>query len=148
MNNSVFGATMEHVQKQTDVKLVTTERRRDYLLSEPNYYTTNFFTENLLTIERRKTHILLCKPVYLILDPSITVMYEFWYDHVKPKYPFIIYVKTGDIYKSITEDVETKFDTSYNELYRPLPKGKNKKVLGITKDEKLKRAQTYSYLID
>ena len=97
------------------------------------------------------------KPVYLILDPSITVMYEFWYDNVKPKHPFIIYVKKDDIYKSITEDVETRFDTSYHELYRPLPKVKNKKVLGITKDEldwKIMtelvglRAQTYSYLID
>ena len=51
MNNSVFGKTMEIVQKHTDVKLVTTEKRRNYLVSETNYHTTKFFTENLLAIE-------------------------------------------------------------------------------------------------
>ena len=71
------------------------------------------------------------KPVYLglsILDLSITVMYEFWYDYVKPKYgekaklcymdtdSFIVHVKTDDIYKDIAEDVQTKFDTSNYEL--------------------------------
>ena len=50
MNNAVFGKTMENVRKYRDMKLVTTERRRNYLLSEPNYHTTNFFTENLLAI--------------------------------------------------------------------------------------------------
>ena len=58
---------MEHVRKHRDIKLVTTERRRNYLVSEPNYHFTKFFTEYLLTIEMRKTHILISKPVYLIL---------------------------------------------------------------------------------
>ena len=61
-------------------------------------------------------------------------MYEFWYDYVKPKYgknaklcyiytdSFIVVVKAGDIYKDIAEDVETRFDLSNYELYRPLPK--------------------------
>ena len=53
MNNAVFGKTMENVRKYRDMKLVTTERRRNYLLSEPNYHTTNFFTENLLAIEMK-----------------------------------------------------------------------------------------------
>ena len=60
--------------------IVTTERRRNYLVSEPNYHTTKFFTEILLTIEIRKTQILMNKPVYLglsILDVSKTVMFEF-----------------------------------------------------------------------
>ena len=70
---------------------------------------------------------------------------------------FILYMKTNDIYWDIAEDVETKFDTSNYELDRPLPEGKNKKVIGLTKDElggktKTKfvrlRAKTYSYLID
>ena len=75
----------------------------------------------------RKTQILMNKPVYLglsILDLSKTVIYEFWYDYVKPKYgenaklcymdtdSFIVHVKTDDIYKDIAEDVETRFDTS------------------------------------
>ena len=54
MNNAVFGKTMGNVRKNRDTKLVTTERKRNYLASEPNYYTTKFFTENLLAIEMKK----------------------------------------------------------------------------------------------
>ena len=101
-------------------------------------------------------------------------MYEFWYDYVKRKYnekaklcymdtdSFIVYIKTDDIYKDIAEDVETRFDTSNYEsechaIDRPLPKGKNKKVIWLMKDElsgkittKLVglRAKTSSYQID
>ena len=67
-------------------KLVTTERRRKYLVSESNYHTTKFFTENLLAREMRKFQILMNQYVYLglsMLDPSKTVMHEFWYDSVK-----------------------------------------------------------------
>ena len=109
MNNAVFGKTMENVRKHRNIKLVATESRSNYLESELNYYTTKFFTESLLAIEMRKTQILMNKPVYLglsILDWSKTVMCEFWYDHVKPKYDenpklyymdtesFIVHVKT------------------------------------------------------
>ena len=45
---------MENVRKHTNIKLVTTERRRNYLVSEPNYHTTKFLTENLLAIEMKK----------------------------------------------------------------------------------------------
>ena len=54
MNNAVFGKTMENVRKHRDIKLVTTERRRNYLVSEPNYHTTKFFTKNLLVIQMKK----------------------------------------------------------------------------------------------
>ena len=54
MNNAVFGKVMENVVMHRDIKLLTTERRRKYLVSEPNYQTTNFFTENLLAIEMKK----------------------------------------------------------------------------------------------
>ena len=115
-----------------------------------NYHTTKFLSETLLAIEMRKTQILMNKPVYLglsILDLSKTVMYEFWYDYVKPKCgenaklcymdtnSFIVHVKTEDIYKDIAEDVETRFDTLNFQLDRPLPTGKNKKVIGLMKDE-------------
>ena len=75
------------------------------------------------------------KPVCLgfsILYLSEILMFEFWYDYVKPKYgkktklcymdtdSFIVYIKRDDIYKDIEEDVETKFDTSDYELDRPL----------------------------
>ena len=90
------------------------------------------------------------KFVYLglsILNLSKTVMYdELWYDYVKPKYgessklcymdtgSFIVHVKTDNIYKDIAEDVETRFDISNLKLDRPLPKGKNKELIGLMKD--------------
>ena len=55
MNDSVFGKNMENVRKHRDIKLVITEERRNYLVSEPNYHTTKFFSERLLTIEMKKT---------------------------------------------------------------------------------------------
>ena len=70
---------------------------------------------------------------------------------------FLVYIKTDDIYKDIAEDVETRFDTSNYELDRPLPKRKNKKIIGLMKDElsgKIMtefvrlRAKPYSYLIE
>ena len=67
MNNSIFGKTMENVRKHGDIKLVVTERRRNYLVSELNHQTTKFFTENLLAMGMRKTQILMNKPVYLSL---------------------------------------------------------------------------------
>ena len=133
MNNAVFGKTMENVRKHRDIKLVTTERRRNYLVSEPNYHTTKFFTENLLAIEMKKTELLMNKPVYWglsILEWSKILICEFWYDYEKAKLcykdtdSFIVYITTDDSYKDIAEDVETRFDTSNNELDRPLPKGK------------------------
>ena len=54
MNNAVFGKTIENIRKQKDIKLVITERRRNYLVSEPNDHTTKFLTENLLAIEIKK----------------------------------------------------------------------------------------------
>ena len=55
MDNAVFGKTIENVRKHGSIKLVTTERRRNYLVSEPNYHTTKFFTESLLVVEMKKT---------------------------------------------------------------------------------------------
>ena len=63
MKNAVFGKTMENVRKQRNNNSVVTERRRNYLVSEPNYHTTKFFTENVLSIEMKKTEILMNKPV-------------------------------------------------------------------------------------
>ena len=63
MNNTLFWKTMENVRKHRNINLVTKERRRNCLLSEPNYPTTKFFTENLLATEMRRTQILMNKPV-------------------------------------------------------------------------------------
>ena len=81
MNNAVLGKTMGNVRKHRDIKLVTKERRRNYLVSEPNYHTTKFFSENLLAIEMKKIDIIMNKPVHLglsILELSKIVMYEIW----------------------------------------------------------------------
>ena len=108
-----------------NIKPVTTERRIIYLVTEPNYHTTKFFSETLLAIEMRQTQVFMNKVVdlgLLLLDLSKTIMSELWYDYVKPKYgentelcymdtgSFIVYVKTDEIYKDIAEDVETRFD--------------------------------------
>ena len=88
MNNAVFEKAVENKRKHRNIKLVSTERRSNYLVWERNYYTTMFFTENLLAIEMRQTQVLMNKPVYLrlsILDLSKIVMYEVWYDYGKPK---------------------------------------------------------------
>ena len=100
-NNTVFGKTTENVTKHRDTKLATIKRRRNYLVSEPNYHTTKFFTENLLVTEMKKTEILMDKSVYLelsILELSKILMYEFWYDYVKPKHgekAKLCYIDTG-----------------------------------------------------
>ena len=59
MNNAVFGKTMKNVRKHRDIKLVTTKRRRNYLVSKLNYHITKFFTENLLATEMKKKQICL-----------------------------------------------------------------------------------------
>ena len=118
----------------------------------------------------KKTQLIMNRPIYLgltILDISKTKMYEFWYDYLKPKYnnktmlcymdtdSFIAHRKMDDSYKDISEDVETRFDASNYNVNRPLPIGKNKKVLGLMKnklgDQIMKkfvglRPKTYAYL--
>ena len=89
MNNSVFRKTMENVRKHGNIKLIAAKRKKNYLVSQPNYHTTKFFTKNLLATEMRKPQILMNNPIYLglsILDLSKTVMHELWYDYAKPKY--------------------------------------------------------------
>ena len=120
MNNGVFGKTMDDLKRHRDIKLVTTEIRRNYLVSQPNFHITKFFTEYPLAIEMIRMN----KSVYLelsVLELSKILMYESWYDYVKPKYGekaklnymdtdrFIVYIKTADIYKDIAKDFEAKF---------------------------------------
>ena len=172
MNNAVFGKTMENVRKHRDIKLVTTDKKRSKLVSEPNYHTMNYISEDFSIVEMKRTKVKLHKPIYLglsILNVSKILMYEFWYDYMKPKYndnvklcytdtdSFVMNIKTKDFYKDIANDVEDRFDTSNYEVNRPLPTGKNKKVLGLMKDElggkvitefDALRPKTYSYLTD
>ena len=127
-----------------------------------------------MIIEMRKVEIKMNKPIYLgqaILDISKTLMYEFWYDYIKPKYgdkarlcymdtdSFVMYIKTEEFYKDIASDVKRWFDRSkYDEEdKRPLPIGKNKKVIGKFKDELdgkimtefwVLRVKPYAYRLD
>ena len=96
-------------------------------MSERNHHTTKWFSENLLAIEMKKAKVKMNMPVYLgfsILEISKTLMYELWYDYIKPKCgdnvklcsmdtdSFIMHIKTEDFYKDIADDVEKRFNTS------------------------------------
>ena len=181
MNNSVFGKTMENIRRHRDIKRVTTDRKRSKLVSEPNYHTINLISEDLSIIETKKTKVKMNKPIYLglsILEISKILMYEFWYDSMKPKYndnirlcymdtdSFVMHIKTNDFYKHIASDLENRFDTSNYKVNtsepsalarRPLPTRENKKIIGLMKDElggkTIKefvtlRPKTYSFLTD
>ena len=80
MKNLVFGKTMENVKKHRDIKLVTTDNRRSQLVSEPNYHTKKWFSEDTLAIEMKKIKEKMNEPVYLglsILEISKTLIHEF-----------------------------------------------------------------------
>ena len=172
MNNAVFGKTMKNIRKHRDIKSVTTDKRRNKLVSESNYHTINYISEDLSIIEMNKTKAKMDKSIHLglsILEISKLLMYEFWYDYMKPKHgnnvklcymdtdSFIMNTKTEDFYIDIAHDVEKRFDTSNYEVDRPLSIGRNKKVIGLMKDELggkvitefvTLRPKTYSYLTD
>ena len=89
MNNSVFGKTLENVRKHRDIKLATTDKKRNELVSEPNYHTTKWYSEDLLAIGMKNIKVKMNRPVHLclsILEISKALMYEFWYYYIKPKY--------------------------------------------------------------
>ena len=65
MNNSVFGKITENVRKNRDIKLKTKDKRRNQLVSEPNYHAIKGFLENLVSIEMKKTKVEMNKPIYL-----------------------------------------------------------------------------------
>ena len=126
MHNAVFGKIMENIRNHREIKLVTKDAKRKKLVSEPNYRTSKYFSEDLMAIEMKKTKICMNKPIYIgqaVLDISKTLMYEFWYDYLKPKYQdniklcymdtysFIIHIQTDDFYKDISKDVNEWFDT-------------------------------------
>ena len=109
MNNFVFGKTTENVRKHRDIKLATTNKRRNQLVSESNYHKTKLFSENLLAIEMKKIKIKINKPVYA--------------DNVKLCYmdtdSSIMLIKIEDFYKDIVDGVEKRFDTANYEINRP-----------------------------
>ena len=174
MNNSVFGKTMENIRNRVDVKLVNTEEKLKKLVAKPNFRSRKIFSENLVSVHMKKTRLTMNKPVYLgmcILDLSKTLMYDFHYNYIKPKYgnkakllftdtdSFMYEIKTEDFYKDISGDVKNRFDTSDYPENHPsgIPTGINKKVLGMMKDEAAGkiikefvglRAKLYSFIMD
>ena len=149
MNNAVFGKTMENLRKRTDVKLVNNIKKRNKLVSKPNYNSMKIFSENLVGINMNKIVLKLNRPIYCgmaILDISKTLMYDFHYNTILRKYgnrakllftdtdSLCYEIKTDDIYEDIWSEKE-KFDLSEyphsSKFYDPT----NKKVLGMFKDE-------------
>ena len=119
---------------------------------KPNFKGAHPFSKHLFAVEMGKTEITMNKPVYLgqaILDLSKTLMYEFHYDYMRPKYTskvklcyidtdsFVYEIETEDFYRDIAKDVWKRFDTSgySKDDNRPLPIGENKKKIGLMKDE-------------
>ena len=163
MNNSVFGKTMENIRKHRNIKLVNDKDEYLKNVMKPNFKSGTLLGPDLMGCEMGKVRVVMNKPVYLgqaILDLSKTIMYEFHYDYMKRKYgddkydymkrkygddklrlcymdtdSLIYSIKTEDFYKDIADNVEARFDASGYVPDRPLPVGKNKKVIGLMKDE-------------
>ena len=152
MNNAVFGKTMENIRNRVDVELVNDRVKARKLVAKPNFNHLNIFCEELIAIHMKKTGLTMNKPVYVgmcILDLSKTIMYEFHYNYIKPKYgdkakllftdtdSLMYEIQTEDFYKDISGDVKDRFDTSDYPPNHPsgIPTGCNKKVLGMFKDE-------------
>ena len=152
MNNSVFGKTMENIRNHKDMKLVTSDKKYLKYVMKPNFKDGHPFSKHLFAVEMGKREITMNKPVYLgqaILDLSKTLMYEFHYDYMRPKYgskanlcyiytdSFVYEIGAEDLYRGIAKDVKKRFDTSgySKDDNRPLPIGENKKVIGLIKDE-------------
>ena len=161
MNNAIFGKIMENVRKHRDIKLVKTDHKRNKLVSEPNYHTMKLISENLSIIEMKKVKVKMKTPIYLGLSILEIYIKKKHGDMVKLCYvdtdSLIMNIKTKDFYKDIAQHVEERFDTSNYDVDRPLPKGKNKKVIGLMKDELgggiitefvALRSKTYSYMTD
>ena len=152
MNNAVFGKTMENVRERSKIKVVNglETEKLEKIFAKPNYKGAFQYEEsNLVSIRLGESTVTLCKPIYLgqsILDLSKTLMYEFHYDYIKPKYAdnsrllftdtdsLCYEIKTADFYADIADDVAARFDTSNYPKDNPIA-GHNKNVLGMMKDE-------------
>ena len=174
MNNSVFGKTMENIRNRVDIRLVTRVSQAKKLTCKPNYQHQTIFSKTLAAVHMKKVKLYFNKPVYLgmsILDLSKTLMYDFHYNYIKPKYDdrakllftdtdsLAYEIETEDFYRDISNDVKSKFDTSNYPKNHPsgILTGVNKKVIGMFKDEAAGkqiaafvglRAKLYSYRVD
>ena len=151
MNNSVFRKTMENIRNRVDVRLVNHQNKAKKLISKPNLKHWTRFDENLIAVHLKRTKLVFNKPVYCgmaILDISKTLIYDFHYGYILPKYgknqkllftdtdSLCYEIETEDFFEDISNDVEKGFDTSNFPKDHPSGiQGKNKKVPGMMKDE-------------
>ena len=172
MSNSVYGKTLENVRNRQNVVITNDPLKKKKLVSEINFKSVTHFNSNLAAVHMGKTEIELNKPVYCgasILDFSKHHMFHYHYNYAKKKWKglktlytdtdsFIYEIPAENLFQDIAPDVEEWYDTSGYPLDFPhLPTGKNKKVLGVFKDEcggKIMtefvalRAKCYSYLLE
>ena len=152
MNNSVFGKTIENIRKRQNIKLVDSRKKALKLVSQPNFERATIFDKNFIAVHMKRTEVKFDKPVYVgqaILDLSKTLMFDFHYNYIRKKYhnkaellftdtdSLMYEIRTEDFYKDISQDIETKFDTSDYPKEHPsgILTGVNKKVIGMFKDE-------------
>lgn len=157
MNNSIYGKTMENVEKRTDVKIVThwenigKRQGARALLAKPNVHSTSTFSENMIAIQLKRVKIVYNKPLYLgfvVLELSKLLMYDFHYEYMKKKFnenvllnymdtdSFIYTIKTNDFYSDIYYDLNKYFDTSdYGASNVHNFPSVNIKKIGMFKDE-------------
>ena len=173
MNNSLFGKRLENIKNRVDIRLISSVKVVQKLAAKPNFDRCTIFDENLIAVHMKKKKLYFNKPVYLgtsILDLSKSLMYDFHYNYIKPKYgdkakllftdtdSLVYEIKTKDFYKDINPDIEKQFDTSDYPTNQPsgIKTGVNSKVLGLFKDKAAGkqivefvrwRAKLYSYKI-
>ncbi|XP_046399469.1 uncharacterized protein LOC124165964 [Ischnura elegans] len=149
LSNAIYGKMMEDVRKRIRLELVTSEKRLDKLISKSEFLDRTIFSKSLAAVHLRRTSIKMNKPIstgFSVLELSKTLMYNFHYHEMLPKYDkniklsymdtdsFIYEIKTDDVYKNILENLES-FDTSNYSKDHPCYSIINKKVLGKFKDE-------------
>lgn len=161
LNNSIFGKTLENVEKRINVRLVnkwsdTTNKTNklltaDKLIAKPNFHSITIFSENLAAMQLKKDCVVLDKPIYIgftVLELSKSHMYDFHYKVMKPFYKdkiklcytdtdsFLYSIQTNDVYRDVRLNFLQYFDTSNypkNNAYKIEPK--NNKIPGLFKDE-------------
>ena len=153
-SNSVYGKTMENVRNRINMKLVNDRKKKAKYVKKVNFKHATKFGEKIAAVHMKKTKVILNKPIFVgaaILDLSKIHMFEFHYGYVKKKWEkvkvlysdtdsLILEIETDDFFADTGEDVKKWFDTSkypkdHFAAKNGFPVGKNKKILGMFKDE-------------
>ena len=149
MNNSVFGKTMENIDKRIDVKLVNEDKKFIKMASKPTFKNFRIFNNDLIAVEVKKTEVVYNKPMIVgmcILDLSKTLMYNYHYNTIKKQYgnnakllftdtdSLTYHIKTNDLYNDMKKETNL-YDFSEYSLSHPNYDETNKKMIGKFKDE-------------